>query len=79
LNFLTEEGTPEAPGIMASFKAFLPSSTFFVIANGVNPRKYLHIANGRLTKLLSDEIGDDETEWLTQMILLKQLLHKVEE
>jgi hypothetical protein len=41
------------------------------VQNGVNPRKYLHISNGKLTKLLSDMLGDDETELLTQMILLK--------
>ena len=45
----------------------------------MNSRKYLHIANSKLTRLLSDEIGDDEAEWLTQMILLKQLMHKVDE
>lgn len=34
------------------------------------------MANGRLSKILGEEIGEEETTWLTQMLLLKQLSHK---
>ena len=41
----------------------------------MNPRRYLYIANRALSELLSEELGDDDTEILTNMHLLKQLKH----
>ena len=44
-NFLTIKSSKPNSGIFAGFKAFLPPSTFEIIPSGVNPRKYMYIAN----------------------------------
>jgi glucan phosphorylase len=67
----TQCGQEEHRGMFAGFKYILPPSTLQIVNAGVNPRKYLHLANRGLSDLLSDELGDDETEWLTHMHLLK--------
>jgi starch phosphorylase len=43
-----------------------------MIPNGANPRRWIHNCNRQLSKLITEEIGD-ETEWLTNLDLLQPL------
>jgi len=56
-------------GPLADFALLSPKS-FYLINNGANPRRWIHNANRNLSKLITEEIGD-ESEWLTDLELLK--------
>lgn len=58
-------------GPFADFVQYLPNA-FVTIPNGANPRRWIHNANRELSKLITDEIGD-ENEWLTKGELLTYL------
>ena len=48
-----------------------------MIEPGVNPRKWIHSCNRELSKLITEEIGD-ESEWLKHLNLVKQLISRIE-
>lgn len=54
---------------------FLEKS-FILIDPGVNPRKWIHNCNQKLSKLITSEV-DDESEWLSHLQLLRPLIGKV--
>lgn len=54
--------------VFKDFYAFLPKN-FILINNGANPRRWIHNCNRSLSKLITEEIGD-ESEWLTNLDLL---------
>lgn len=41
--------------------------------NGVTPRRWLHCCNPELSRLISDTILDDHTEWITNLTSLREL------
>jgi len=76
--YMTVKSSQPNSGVFAGYREFLPASTFHIIPSGVNQRKYLHVANPALSELISEELGEEETEWLTQIALLQQLCHKTD-
>jgi starch phosphorylase len=48
-----------------------------MIEPGVNPRKWIHCCNRDLSKLITQEIGD-ESEWLKHLNLIKQLKSQIQ-
>ena len=54
----------EPGGSLKEFYSFLNKS-FMLIEPGVNPRKWIHNCNRELSALITSNLGDDETEWLT--------------
>mmetsp|Transcript_43400 Transcript_43400/g.31698 ORF Transcript_43400/g.31698 Transcript_43400/m.31698 type:complete len:197 (-) Transcript_43400:1075-1665(-) len=60
-------------GPLQDFKLMTPH-TFEIIPNGVNPRRWIYNSNRQLAKLITEEIGD-ESEWLTDLDLLKVLVN----
>lgn len=50
-------------GIFKDFAQFIPK-TFILVPNGANPRRWIFIANRKLSNLITEEIRD-ESEWLT--------------
>ncbi len=55
--------------VLADFHALWPEKVSNK-TNGITPRRWLALANPRLTKLISEKIG---AEWLTELSQLKQL------
>lgn len=58
--------------VFKDFHEFLPK-TFVLIPNGANPRRWIHNANRELSKLITEELQEDESEWLVDLDRLKPL------
>ena len=67
----------EPESSLKEFYSFLNKS-FILIEPGVNPRKWIHNCNRDLSALIS-EYGDNESEWLTHMQLLRPIINYVED
>lgn len=63
--------------VFKDFYEFIPK-TFVLIPNGGNPRRWILNANRNLSKLITDEIGD-ETEWLVNLEHLKSFNRYVDD
>jgi len=58
---------------LKEFYSFLNKS-FILIEPGVNPRKWIHNCNRDLSSLITDYVGDDESEWLNHMYIFRETI-----